>query len=324
MRVLVTGASGMLGRTVAETLLRDGHEVTVAQRRSSGLPCREVRGDLRDQATIEAAIAEQDAVIHLAAKVSPTGSWSDFVAVNVDATRWLLDASQGAGVGRFVYVSSPAVAASGEAHVGADALPADPATAKTRYARSKAQAEQIALAANRPEFAVTAIRPHLVWGPGDEQLVGRIVDRAASGQLRVIGTGAALVDSTYVDNAADAIVAALHRIEHVQGRALVVSNGDPRPVIELLRGLCAAASVPFPTGTVAPAAAKSIGAMVEAVWAAGRIDKDPPMTRFLAEQLSTAHWYDQRETRALLDWQPAVALDEGLDRLKVWFDSAKT
>ena len=314
----------MLGRTVAETLLSDGHEVTVVQRRPSGLPCREVRGDLRDRATVEAAVAEQDAVIHLAAKVSPTGSWPDFVAVNVDATRSLLADSKRCGVDRFVYVSSPSVAASGEAHVGAGALPADPATTKTHYARSKAQAEQLALAANGPGFAVTAIRPHLVWGPGDEQLVGRIVDRAASGQLRIIGTGAALVDATYVDNAADAIVAGLNRIEHVQGRALVVSNGEPRPVLELLRGLCDAAGVAFPSGTVTPTAAKSIGAAIEAVWAAGGIDKDPPMTRFLAEQLSTAHWYDQRETRALLDWEPAVALDDGLARLQAWFSASAT
>ena len=108
----------MLGRTVAETLLNDGHEVTVVQRRPSGLPCREVRGDLRDRATVEAAVTGQDAVIHLAAKVSPTGSWPDFVAVNVDATRSLLADSKRSDVDRFVYVSSPAVAASGEAHVG--------------------------------------------------------------------------------------------------------------------------------------------------------------------------------------------------------------
>lgn len=319
MRILVTGASGLLGRTVAETLIGHGHEVTVLQRRPSGLDCAEVQGDIRDQATIDTAVEAKDAVVHLAALVSPSGSWEDFVAVNVDATRALLAASQTAGIGRFVYVSSPAVAASGEAHVGVGALAADPTSTKSHYATSKALAEQLALAANSPEMAVTAIRPHLVWGAGDEQLVARIVDRASSGQLRVIGTGAALVDSTYVDNAADAIVAALERIEFVAGRALVVSNGEPRPVIELLRGLCTAADVPFPTGTVAPLAAKSIGAAVEAVWAAGNIERDPPMTRFLAEQLSTAHWYDQRETRELLDWEPIVSIDDGLDRLTSWF-----
>ncbi len=319
MKVLVTGASGMLGRTVAETLLHQDHDVTVLQRRPSGISCREIQGDLRDARVVDAAVDSQNAVIHLAARVSPTGAWQEFVDVNVTATRSLIDASERAGVERFVYVSSPAVASSGDAHVGVGALPADPGQAKTHYARSKAQAELLSLAADGPDLAVTAVRPHLVWGPGDEQLVGRIVERAKSGALRVIGTGAALVDSTYVTNAADAIAAALDRIEQVHGRALVVTNGEPRPVIELLRGLCDAAGVAFPTGSVAPAAAKSVGALVEAVWAAGSIDRDPPMTRFLAEQLSTAHWYDQRETRALLDWQPAVSLDQGLAKLTASF-----
>ncbi len=319
MKVLVTGASGLLGRTVATTLLERGTDVTVLQRRPSGLECREIRGDIRDRATIDAAVANQDAVVHLAARVSPTGAWQDFVDVNFDATRSLLTASRAAGIDRLVYVSSPAVASSGEAHVGAGGLRADPANTKSHYARSKALAEQLALAADADDFAVTAIRPHLVWGPGDEQLVARIVDRAASGALRVIGTGAALIDSTYVDNAADAIVAALDRVEFVRGRALVVSNGEPRPVVELLRGLCTAAAVPFPSSSVPPSAAKSMGAVIEAVWAIAKVDRDPPMTRFLAEQLSTAHWYDQRETRALLDWEPAVSLDDGLARLTTWF-----
>ena len=136
MKVLVTGASGMLGRTVAETLLRQGHDVTVLQRRASGIECREIRGDLRDADVIGAAVDGQDAVVHLAARVSPTGAWQEFVEVNVNATRSLLAASKTAGVERFVYVSSPAVASSGEAHVGVGALPADPASTKTHYALS--------------------------------------------------------------------------------------------------------------------------------------------------------------------------------------------
>jgi len=316
MKVLVTGASGLLGRTVAQALIDRAHEVTVMQRRPSGLACAEVLADIRDRSAIHAATSAQDAVIHLAARVSPTGSWQEFSDVNVAGTRDLVAASQSAGVTGFVYVSSPAVASSGAAHIGVGALPADPANTKSHYARSKAQAELFVLRLDDPNMAVAAIRPHLVWGPGDEQLVARIVDRAASGTLRLIGSGAALVDSTYVDNAADAIVAALDQIDVINGRALVVSNGEPRPVAELLRSLCDAAGVPKPTRSVSPVAAKSIGALVEAVWAIGRTAKDPPMTRFLAEQLSTAHWYDQRETRTLLRWVPAVSLDEGLRRLR--------
>jgi len=321
MRVLVTGASGLLGRAVAQAIMTNGHAVTVMQRRPSGLACAEVLGDITNEQAVQTAAAGQDAVVHLAAKVSPTGRWRDFVDVNVVGTQNLIEASKRAGIGRFVYVSSPAVASSGAAHVGATALPADPAAARSHYARSKAQAELFVLDQQGGDMAVAAVRPHLVWGPGDEQLVARIVERASTGMLRLIGSGAALVDSTYVDNAADAIAAALEHAHAIDGRSLVISNGEPRPVAELIGGLCRAAGLAMPTGRVPTWAAKAGGAAVEAAWAAARLAQDPPMTRFLAEQLSTAHWYDQRETQQLLNWAPAVSVDQGLKTLSQWFDT---
>lgn len=319
VRVLVTGASGLLGRTVAQNIERNGHTVTVLQRRPSGLDCAEIQGDITDQQTVRSAVQDQQAVVHLAARVSPTGRWHDFWNVNVGGTHNLIEASKQTDVTRFIYVSSPAVASSGAAHVGESSLPADPATTRSYYARSKAEAEQLVLAYGGGSMAVAAVRPHLVWGPGDEQLVARVVGRAASGSLRLIGSGAALVDSTYVDNAADAIAAALEHTPAVDGRALVVSNGEPRPVAELLRGLCHAAGFELPVRGVPTWAAKAGGALAETVWAAGRLSTDPPMTRFLAEQLSTAHWYDQRVTRELLDWTPKVSIDVGLAKLAEWY-----
>lgn len=311
----------MFGRTVAQTIERSGHTVTVLQRRPSGLDCAEMQGDITDQQTVRAAVRHHQAVVHLAARVSPTGRWQDFWDVNVGGTRNLIQASQQAGVTRFIYVSSPAVASSGAAHVGESALPADPATTRSYYARSKAEAEQFVLTHAGGDMAVAAVRPHLVWGPGDEQLVARVVGRAARGSLRLIGSGAALVDSTYVDNAADAIAAALEHAPAVDGRALVVSNGEPRPVAELLRGLCEAAGFELAVRGVPTWAAKAGGALAETVWAVGRLSTDPPMTRFLAEQLSTAHWYDQRLTRELLDWTPRVSIDDGLAKLADWYQS---
>jgi len=314
----------MLGRAVAKTIERNGHQVTVMQRRPSGLPCHEIQGDITNTHAVQRAMADQQAVVHLAARVSPTGRWSEFFDVNVTGTRNLLDAGKRADVERFIYVSSPAVASSGAAHVGEIALPADPASTRSYYARSKAEAELLVLGQAPGDMVVAALRPHLVWGPGDEQLVARVIDRARAGSLRLIGSGAALVDSTYVDNAADAIAASLERAEVIDGRALVISNGEPRPVAELLRGLCRAAGVELPLRPVPTWAGKAGGAIVEAVWAAGRLSKDPPMTRFLAEQLSTAHWYDQRETRALLDWSPTVTIDDGLAHLAAFFGTHRS
>jgi 2-alkyl-3-oxoalkanoate reductase len=316
MRVLVTGASGLLGREVARLLVRQGHAVTTFQRRPSGVDgAADFCGSVTDDEALRRAADGAEGIIHLAAKVSFAGRAADFDGVNVEGTRRLLSAAREAGSRDVVYVSSPSVANSGAAIAGLGAEPADPQRAHGDYSRTKAEAELLALAADAPEFRVAAVRPHVVWGPGDTQLVERVLARAGHGRLPLLDAGAALIDTTYVDNAASAIVAALHRMEHIHGRALVVTNGEPRPVGELLAGICAAGGVAAPSWTVPGGVARAVGAVVEKFWTWAGRNEEPPMTRFLAEQLSTAHWFDQRETRELLDWTPAVSLDEGLARL---------
>lgn len=313
MRLLVTGASGALGGDVARTLMAEGHEVRTLQRRPSGVDgAEDVLGTVTDASARDRATDDVEAVIHLAAKVSMTGAFAEFDAVNVEGTRALLDSARRAGVERFVHVSSPSVAHTGTAIMGEGAAPADPKHARGDYARTKARGELLALAADADDFAVVAVRPHLVWGPGDRQLIGRIVDRARQGRLPLLGSGAALIDTTYRDNAASAIAAALRRAPEARGRAFVVTNGEPRTIAELFDGICRAAGVTPPRWSVPPRLAKIAGAAVERVWSG---EDEPPMTRFLAEQLSTAHWFDQRETRTALGWTPAVTIDEGLRRL---------
>lgn len=322
--VLVTGASGVLGRAVAAELLSRGHRVRTFHRGSAIVPGTEpVRGSVTDAAAVGRAVEGVDAVVHLAAKVSFTGEWDDFVATNITGTRHLLDAARSAGVPDFVYVSSPSVAHHGASIVGEAAGAADPAAARGHYARSKAAAELLALAADGPGFRVAAVRPHIVWGPGDTQLVERVIDRARSGRLPLLDGGTALIDTTYVDNAAAAIVRSLERIGTSRGRPLVVTNGEPRPVGELISGICAAGGVPAPRFSVPGSVARIAGTAIERAWVLGLrrgwVHDEPPMTGFLAEQLSTAHWFDQRATRDLLDWKPAISLDEGLSRLAAYY-----
>ena len=325
MRVLVTGATSLVGSAVVNLLQGRGDSVTVLQRRPSGLDVTEYLGDVADSAAISAAMTGVDAIVHAAGRAAVTGAWESFERTNVRGTENVIEAARGAGVTRLVHVSSPSVAHNGQSLIGAPARPADPDHVRGHYARSKAQAELVALGANSESMAVVAIRPHLIWGPGDTQLVGRVVDRARSGRLVIVGSGASLIDTIYIDNAADALVAAVDNAPELGGRALVVTNGQPRHFREMLDRIVIAAGLEPPRVKVPYRAAFVAGLAVERVWEYRKTDDDPPVTSFLAEQVSTAHWFDQRETRRALKWKPKVTMEEGFRRLAVSFqDEAAT
>lgn len=324
MKVLVTGASSLLGRRTAEALLARGDDIVCFQRHPAGLETAEVLGDIRDVALVAKAAAGCDAIIHAAAKVGVVGGWTEYRSINVDGTAAVIEAARRNDVRSVVHVSTPSVAHSGHAIVGAGAEP--PVTGRTGawYAESKAFGERLALAAASGELAVVVIRPHLVWGPGDTQLVGRIVERARAGRLALVGKGAALIDTTFIDGAASALVAAVDAARpgaRCVGRAYVIANGEPRPIRELVLGICSAAGLDMKPHQVPRRIALLAGSGCERLWRLRRATTEPPLTRFLAEQLGTAHWFDPRPARDDLGWAPTVTIDEGLERLAEWFRS---
>ena len=324
MKVLVTGAGSLLLGGIAQQLASRGDEVVCFQRRENETTHSNITtfaGDIRDRGAVSEAASGCDAIIHGAARVGVMGSWEDFYSTNVDGTTNVLRAAEEHHITRLVYVSTPSVAHVGRSIEGDVATPATTGRKRTFYAESKAIAEILALQANSAELGVVALRPHLVWGPGDTQLVGRIVDRARQGRLVMVGSGNALVDSTYIDNAISAHIAALDAIApgaRCSGKAYVISNGEPRTVNELMSRICLAAGVEFSPKHVPAVIARSIGSVVERIWPLIRKD-EPPITRFVAEQLGTAHWFDQRPVQEDLNWKPQVSLDEGFVRLAKWF-----
>jgi nucleoside-diphosphate-sugar epimerase len=324
MKVLVTGAGSLLLGGIAQQLASRGDEVVCFQRRENETTYSNITtfaGDIRDRGAVSEAASGCDAIIHGAARVGVMGSWEDFYSTNVDGTTNVLRAAEEHHITRLVYVSTPSVAHVGRSIEGDVATPATTGRKRTFYAESKAIAEILALQANSAELGVVALRPHLVWGPGDTQLVGRIVDRARQGRLVMVGSGNALVDSTYIDNAISAHIAALDAIApgaRCSGKAYVISNGEPRTVNELMSRICLAAGVEFSPKHVPAVIARSIGSVVERIWPLIRKD-EPPITRFVAEQLGTAHWFDQRPVQEDLNWKPQVSLDEGFVRLAKWF-----
>ena len=222
MKVLITGATSMIGRKTADELLQRGHDVQILQRGSSDLNVPVFRGDIRDADAVQKAVNGCDVVIHAAAKVGLVGRFSEFHDINVVGTQHVMNAAVAAGARGVVYVSSPSVSYSTTPVLGAVAPPACD-DVLGYYSQTKSVGERAVLADTR--IAAVALRPHLVWGPGDTQLVGRIVERARQRRLALVNNGEAIVDSTYIDNVSDALAAAAERVgvqKTLSGRALVV------------------------------------------------------------------------------------------------------
>jgi 2-alkyl-3-oxoalkanoate reductase len=332
MKVLVTGGGGFLGQALCRALLHDGHAVTSFQRSHSpalaAMGVAQVRGDLADAAAVHAALGGHDAVFHNAAKAGAWGSYASYFDANVAGTRNVLAAMRAHGIGRLVYTSTPSVTHSGRTPVegGNEADTPLGHDFKAPYPATKLIAEREVLAANSPALATVALRPRLIWGPGDTQLLPRLVDRARAGRLRFVGGGHNRMDTTYIDNAAQAHIdafAALAPGSACAGRAYFVSNGEPREVRRIVNDLLAAAGEPPVDGSVPYPVAYAAGAVLEAAWSLLRLRGEPPMTRFLAEQLSTPHWYDISAARRDFGYVPRVSTDEGLQRLAAWWRATR-
>lgn len=326
VRALVTGGGGFLGGAVVDALRARGDDVaSVARGDYPGLRARGVtthRGDLADPGVARTAVRGAHVVFHVAALAGIWGSDAAFRRSNVDATIALLDACRDEGVRRFVFTSTPSVVHTGGDIAGGDESMPYATHFDSAYPRTKAEAERLVLAADGPDLATVALRPHLVWGPGDTQLVPRILDRARAGRLRLVGDGSAVIDTTYVDDAAAAHLDAADALAGPDpacaGRAYFVTSGDPRPVRDLVDGILGAGGLGPEHRTVPLAVAVGAGAAVEAVW--GLLERvrpmgEPPMTRFLARQLATDHWFDITAARRDLGYTPRVPLDEGFVRL---------
>ncbi|QOW21948.1 2-alkyl-3-oxoalkanoate reductase [Novilysobacter avium] len=325
MRILVTGGGGFLGQALCRGLRARGHEVVSFNRGDypalAAMGVRQVRGDLAQRDAVIAAAQGCEAVFHNAAKAGAWGPWQEYHDANVLGTRHVLDACRSHGITRVVYTSTPSVTHRATHPVeggSAESVPYGTGF-KVPYASTKLIAEQEVLAANDAALATVALRPRLIWGVGDNQLLPRLVERANAGRLRLVGDGGNLVDTTYIDNAAQAHFDAFEHLAigaACAGRAYFISNGDPRTMRETINGLLAAVGAPLVQKTLPFRLAYAAGAVCEGLWTALPLRGEPPMTRFLAEQLVTAHWYDMGPARRDFGYRPVVGFDEGLARVR--------
>jgi 2-alkyl-3-oxoalkanoate reductase len=326
---LVTGAGGFLGRYVTEQLIAAGHRVRSISRANysflNELGVEHIAGDIRNTDNVARAVSGVDTIFHTAAKAGVWGRWSEYYSINTQGTLNLLQAAHAANVSRFVYTSSPSVTFSGIDQVGINESIAYPTRYLCHYSHTKALAEQAVLLANDPgKLHTCALRPHLIWGPRDAHLIPRLIQRAKSGKLRQVGDGLNRVDTIYVENAATAHLQAANALalpnSPVAGRAYFLSQGEPVNCWEWINQILALVNLPPVKKKISYRMAYLAGAMLEAAGYMVGQTTEPRMTRFLASQLATHHWFDLSAAQRDFGYAPAITMQEGMLRLQQWLN----
>ena len=327
-QALVTGGGGFLGGAIVRKLLRQDVVVRSFSRGSyptlKRLGVEEVRGDLADRGKVIEACEGCDTVFHVAAKAGIWGPYREYYRANVIGTENVIAACRTHKIPRLVYTSSPSVIFDGTDMEGIDESIAYPDKYKAAYPQTKAAAERLVLEQEEGSPAAVALRPHLIWGPGDTHLIPGIVARGKTGALKKIGHTDKLVDFTYIDDAAQAHLDAadsLSRNSSVAGRVYFITQGEPVPLWDFLNRVLQTANLPAVTATISPRVAYLVGCLLEGVYRALPLSGEPRLTRFLAEELSTAHWFDISAARRDLGYTPVTSIDDGLRRLTEWFDT---
>ena len=330
MHALVTGAGGFLGQYIVEQLVARGDQVRALVRRkypaleALGVEC--VHGDVQELADVKRACRGVKVVFHVAAVAGIWGSWKHYYNTNVLGTKNVISGCHHGGATRLVFTSSPSVTFTGRDQCGVDESAPYAKRWLAHYPHTKAIAEQMVLKANGEHQLLTcALRPHLIWGPRDQHLIPRLLDRARKGQLRQVGDGKNLIDAVYVENAAAAhllAAGALRPESAACGKAYFVTNGEPVNCWAWINEILKLAGISPVERRLSLPAAYTAGAVLEGLWTLLRRSDEPRMTRFLAAQLGTSHYFDITAARRDLGYVPRISMAEGMQRLTSWLRAA--
>lgn len=325
MKVFVTGGGGFLGLVLVRQLLEAGYEVVTYSRKSykalDKLGVTHFQGDLVDFPALKRAMNGCEAVFHTAAKVGIWGDYKDFHYINVIGTKHVLGACEELEIRYLVFTSSPSVVYEDKAEGSDESLPY-PKKFDAYYPQTKAVAEQEVLNANDASLTTCALRPHLIWGPGDVHFVPRLFEKRRKGKLRLLGAGEHLVDTIYVDNAARAHIQAFEAMlkepDSVGGKAYFLSQDQPITIQEFMNRLLSTGDLPPVDKTINTRVALFAGWLLQTVYKLFRIKSEPQVTLFVAKQLSSPHWYNISAAKRDFGYKPEVSIDEGMKLLKKW------
>ncbi len=332
--VFVTGAGGFLGKAICRLLRLADIKVTGFARGSypelSQIGVNMIQGDITDFVGLKAAMQSCDLVFHVAAKAGVWGSKGDYFKPNVQGAENIIRACQELAITRLVYTSTPSVTFAGVDEAGIDESQPYADNFLNFYGESKALAEQLVLSASvdgqqsnslkNKSLKTTALRPHLIWGPNDPHLVPRVLERAQAGKLKLVGKEDKLVDTIFVDNAAYAHILAAIELSKSDakciGKAYFISNDQPITMAAMLNKILNCVDLPPVTKRVPSAVAYAAGATLEWLYKILNKKQEPIMTRFVAKQLSTSHYFNISAAKNDIGYVPLISIEEGMELLK--------
>ena len=323
---LVTGGCGFLGAAIARGLQARGDDVIILDVAEEcpveGAEYRRV--DITDAAAVIEACKGADTVVHNASIVHTKWNKVDVVwGVNLGGTENMLAAAKANGAQRFIYISSGSVVYEGkDIENGDESLPYA-SISQAPYADSKIEAEKIVLAANgEGGVATCALRPHVVFGPGDQRFLPALRSNAKAGRLRAqIGRGVWLSDYTYVTNMVDAVLLADDALAKdgidsiAAGSAYFITNGEPMPFWDFVRKVAARLGFPPIKYTVPKSLMWGIAAIKEGIdtLKGGTLNAEDGLTRFAIRYMCTHHYFSIEKARRELGYDPSVSVEEGIE-----------
>jgi len=328
MNCLVTGGGGFLGAALAERLLKEGHEVSVLGRNNyPGLnsKIRQIKADIKDKKAVLDAVEGMECVFHSAAVPGIWGSYTDYYNTNVLGTQNIIDACQEHEVKRLIFTSSPSVIYDMQDQSGLDESAPFPKNYLCHYPATKAIAEKLVSSADGISGVRTlSIRPHLIWGPGDPHLIPRLIDKAKNRKLVQVGGGRNKVDMVYIDNAVECHILADKALasdpDKVGGKAYFVSDDRPVELWKWVGRLLSSLKIPEVERRIPYRMAYILGLIVEGVYGILNKKEEPPITRFVAGQLATDHYYDIARAKNDLNYVPVVSPEDGFKKMIEYFN----
>jgi len=326
MKILVTGGGGFIGLALVKRLVSKGYEVSTFSRKiypqHFDLGVRVFQGDISNYEDVETALSGIDVVFHTAAKAGVWGPYEDFYAPNVIGTQNVISSCIACKVRKLIFTSSASVVFNGSDLLNADESTPYPRKPVSSYTATKAIAEQIVLEANSEKLNTLALRPHLVWGPDDTQLITGILNRAGAGRLRRIGKKDYLIDTTFIENCIDAHVLAMDMMDknpEVCGRAYFITNDEPVNAWDFINSVLISAGMTPVNGYFNETLAFIIAFLLEKIHKILCFKTEPILTRLIVHELCTHHWFNIKAAKELLGYSPQINIKTGMDLLRQSF-----